>query len=116
MRKLHALIIGGSLGGLFAAHMLRLAGLEVQVFERASDDLASRGAGIGTHPEMFDVLRRIGVPVDESIGVEVNARTCLDQTGRVIHEQPGLRTMSAWAHVYRPLKDLLPERDYHFIL
>jgi len=64
MHKLHAIIIGGSLGGLFAAHLLRLAGIEVQVFERAGDDLASRGAGIGTHPEMFEVLRRIGVPVD----------------------------------------------------
>ena len=28
------LIIGGSLGGLFAAHLLRAAGWDVEVFER----------------------------------------------------------------------------------
>jgi 2-polyprenyl-6-methoxyphenol hydroxylase-like FAD-dependent oxidoreductase len=51
--KQRALIIGGSLAGLFAAHMLTLAGLEVEVFERSGDDLASRGPGIGTHDEML---------------------------------------------------------------
>ena len=44
-----ALIIGGSLGGLFAAHLLRAAGWDVEVFERIGEDLAGRGAGLGTH-------------------------------------------------------------------
>ena len=43
-----ALIIGGSLGGLFAGLLLRQAGWDVTVFERSSGDLASRGVGIGT--------------------------------------------------------------------
>ena len=38
-----ALVIGGSVGGLFAAHMLRSIGWDVVVFERSGDDLA-RGA------------------------------------------------------------------------
>ena len=42
-----ALVIGGSVGGLFAAHMLRSIGWDVVVFERSGDDLARRGAGIG---------------------------------------------------------------------
>ena len=42
-----ALVIGGSVGGLFAAHMLRSIGWEVVVFERSGDDLVRRGAGIG---------------------------------------------------------------------
>jgi 2-polyprenyl-6-methoxyphenol hydroxylase-like FAD-dependent oxidoreductase len=33
----HALIIGGSLGGLFAAHLLRASGWQVDVFERSSE-------------------------------------------------------------------------------
>lgn len=44
----HALVIGGSLGGLFAANLLRSIGWTAQVFERVGDDLASRGAGIGS--------------------------------------------------------------------
>ena len=37
-----ALIIGGSLGGLLAAHLLRSADWEVTVFERNPDDLTGR--------------------------------------------------------------------------
>ena len=60
-----ALIIGGSLGGLFAGLLLRQAGWDVTVFERSTGDLASRGVGIGTHVEMFDIMRRLGITVDE---------------------------------------------------
>ena len=66
-----ALIIGGSLGGLFAGLLLRQAGWDVTVFERSSGDLASRGVGIGTHVELFAVMRRLGIAVDESFGVPV---------------------------------------------
>jgi 2-polyprenyl-6-methoxyphenol hydroxylase-like FAD-dependent oxidoreductase len=44
----HAIVIGGSVGGLFAANLLRLGGWEVDVFERSAEDLAGRGSGIGT--------------------------------------------------------------------
>ena len=54
MATRRALIIGGSVGGLFAAHMLGRIGWEVDVFERAREDLAGRGAGIGTHVRKWD--------------------------------------------------------------
>ena len=62
-----ALVIGGSLGGLFAANLLRSIGWKVRVFERVGGDLASRGAGIGTHEELRDIMQRIGITVDASI-------------------------------------------------
>ena len=49
-RARRALVIGGSLGGLFAANLLLRAGWDVQVFEHSRGDLVSRGAGIITHP------------------------------------------------------------------
>ena len=61
MATRRALIIGGSVGGLFAAHMLGRIGWEVDVFERAREDLAGRGAGIGTHPALHEVMRRLGL-------------------------------------------------------
>ena len=64
-----ALVIGGSVGGLFAAHMLRSIGWDVAVFERSGDDLARRGAGIGASDAMFAVMRRIGVQFDASNGI-----------------------------------------------
>jgi 2-polyprenyl-6-methoxyphenol hydroxylase-like FAD-dependent oxidoreductase len=109
-----ALVIGGSLGGLFAAHMLRSVGLEVDVFERSGDDLASRGAGIGTHEEMLAVIQRIGIPAAATMGVKVCSRICLDRKGRVTHRTALARVMSAWAHLYNPLKALLPAANYHF--
>jgi 2-polyprenyl-6-methoxyphenol hydroxylase-like FAD-dependent oxidoreductase len=108
-----ALIIGGSLGGLFAAHTLRSIGWEADVFERVPDDLASRGAGLGTHEGLFDVARRIGIPFDRSKGIGIKSYICLDRAGRVIHEAPMPRVMTAWAQVYRPLRDTLPAGTYH---
>jgi len=113
-KQRRALVIGGSLGGLFAANMLHAMGWHVEVFERVADDLATRGAGIGTHDELFSVMRRLGIAVDASIGVEVRERVCLDRVGNTVLEVPLSQMMTAWARVYRPLKDLLPERQYHF--
>ena len=109
-----ALVIGGSLGGLLAANLLRLNGWKVQVFERVGDDLASRGAGIGTHEELLDIMDRIGVRVDTSIGVHPESRTCLDRDGKVIHKMPRPRILSSWGRLYRSLKDAFPARDYFF--
>mgnify|MGYP003346615646 FL=1 len=109
-----ALVIGGSLGGLLAANLLRLNGWKVQVFERVGDDLASRGAGIGTHEELLDIMDRIGVRVDTSIGVHPESRTCLDRHGKVIHKMPRPRILSSWGRLYRSLKDAFPAGDYFF--
>lgn len=112
-RQPRALVIGGSLGGLFAANLLLARGWDVQVHERASDDLATRGAGIGTHEELFAVMRELGITIDESIGVAVNRRICLALDGSIIHERQVPQIMSAWARVYRPLKAMLPDLCYH---
>src|ERR1700674_2069238 len=108
----HALIIGGSLGGLFAGLLLRLAGWDVTVFERSTGDLASRGVGIGTHVELFEVMRRLGITVDESIGVAVSSRICLGPDGAVIARLPFEKILSSWALFYRALRRQLPDACY----
>jgi 2-polyprenyl-6-methoxyphenol hydroxylase-like FAD-dependent oxidoreductase len=114
MKTGRALIIGGSLGGLFAANLLRMIGWEVDVYERVADDLAARGAGIATHDEMFDTLRRLGIVIDDTIGIKVGDRCFYDRSGRVIATLKVNRYMSSWVRFYRPLKDLLPDENYHF--
>lgn len=113
MSKPRVLIIGGSLGGLFAANCLHRIGWDVHVYERVADDLAGRGAGIGTHDELFRVMERLGLTVDASVGVEVRSRICLDRSGKVTHEVPVQQIMSAWTRIYRPLKGALPAERYH---
>jgi len=106
-----ALVIGGSLGGLFAAHLLRAAGWDAVVFERVTEDLASRGVGIGTHDALAALMARIGLPSDR-MGVEVRSSICLDRDGGVVREIPIHRTMTSWAWIYRPLRAALPEASY----
>ena len=60
MAQQRALIIGGSVGGLFAANLLRSVGWDAVVFERNPEELAGRGAGISTHPQLHNVMRRLG--------------------------------------------------------
>jgi 2-polyprenyl-6-methoxyphenol hydroxylase-like FAD-dependent oxidoreductase len=109
----HALIIGGSLGGLFAAHLLRASGWRVDVFERSTEDLAARGAGLGTHDGLAAALRRIGIAFDTSLGVATHSYIWFDAAGTTIREVAFPRVMTAWAHLYRPLKDALPAAHYH---
>jgi 2-polyprenyl-6-methoxyphenol hydroxylase-like FAD-dependent oxidoreductase len=106
------LIIGGSAGGLFAAHFLRAAGWDVAVFERSSGDLADRGASIGTRDDLFQAMRRVGISLDPSVGVAVRARICLDASGAIAHEVATQSVTSAWDRIYRPLREALPEPLY----
>ena len=108
-----AIVIGGSVGGLFAANLLRAIGWESMVFERASEDLAGRGAAIGVTEELFEVLRRIGVRLDTSAGVVVRSIIALDRTGRITHEVARNPVTDAWARIYRPLKEKLPASCFH---
>jgi 2-polyprenyl-6-methoxyphenol hydroxylase-like FAD-dependent oxidoreductase len=107
-------VVGGSLGGLFAANLLHDLGWEVEVFERVADDLASRGAGIGTHAELVALLAKLGIAMDERLGIQVGERVCVDRAGKELHRNAWGHTMSAWANVYRPLKDRFPARRCHF--
>lgn len=109
-----ALVIGGSLGGLFAANLLARAGWEVEVYERVGAALAERGAGIVTHDELFAAIRRCGALIDESIGCETHSRVTLDRAGEVIAELPLRQTLTAWGRLYRLLKDVFPPECYHF--
>jgi len=114
IEKPRALVIGGSLGGLFAGNLLHDLGWEVDIYERVPDDLASRGAGIGTHTELLAVLAGLGIALEERLGAEVGDRVCLDREGNTVHRVPWGHIMSGWANVYRPLKDRFPAARYHF--
>jgi 2-polyprenyl-6-methoxyphenol hydroxylase-like FAD-dependent oxidoreductase len=64
-----ALVIGGSIGGLCAGHLLHRAGWDVTVYERSSSDLADRGAGLGVSKELFDIMARVGIEPDPTLSV-----------------------------------------------
>lgn len=113
MSEGRALIIGGSLGGLFAAHLLRAAGWQADVFERSGEDLAGRGAGLGTHAALLAMFRRVGIAGDVALGVDTKTYVWLDASGKVARELMLPRVMTAWSRLYRPLRDALPAAHYH---
>src|ERR1700728_697317 len=107
-----ALVIGGSLGGLMVAHLLRSIGWDAAIFERNDEELASRGVGLGTHPQLIAVLKRAGIDFDETMGIKPTRAVCLDSNGKILIEQPTARTLSGWSRLYRALLDALPAQTY----
>lgn len=107
-----ALIIGGSIGGLCAALLLRQAGWDVLVFERVGSPLDARGAGIVTHPELLRILERLGLDTVHDFGIAVEERVTLALDGGTVgtHRYPQL--MTAWDRVFRMLRNALPDACY----
>jgi 2-polyprenyl-6-methoxyphenol hydroxylase-like FAD-dependent oxidoreductase len=108
-----ALIIGGSLGGLFAAQFLRQAGWDVAVFERSAGDLADRGAGLNTSAELFEGLARAGAAVNPGLAFHVRSSAWLKQDGTLGVEIPRGWHGSTWGTIYRPLRAAFPSSLYH---
>src|SRR5258708_521305 len=113
MGKPRALIIGGSLAGLFTSNLLRTIGWDVAIFERSNDDLSGRGAGLGMQTELFQVMRRIGIDLDNSMSATVRSHICLDRMGNTLCEIPMPGSTTAWDRVYYALKEVFPAQSYH---
>ncbi|MGH8632122.1 MAG: FAD binding domain-containing protein [Burkholderiales bacterium] len=111
-RRRSARIVGGSLGGLFAANLLHRAGWDVRVYERVAGELAGRGAGIVTHPELFRALEQCGIAIDASIGVAVTSRVTLAPDGSVLGRLEVPQVLTAWGRLYHLLRSHLPESGY----
>jgi 2-polyprenyl-6-methoxyphenol hydroxylase-like FAD-dependent oxidoreductase len=114
MSTSRAIIIGGSLGGLFAANLLMRAGWRVDIYERSGEELAGRGAGIVTHPELHEALRRAGARVDATLGVAVPGRVAVARDGGTVGTLELPQILTAWGRLYHLLKDALPAERYHF--
>lgn len=95
-----------------AAGLFRSIGWNVTVFERTVGDLAGRGAGLGISAELLRVMERIGTRFEPSAGVPHGAYVWLESDGRIVFRYDRPMTGSAWARVYRPLRDIVPADVY----
>jgi 2-polyprenyl-6-methoxyphenol hydroxylase-like FAD-dependent oxidoreductase len=102
------------MAGLFSALLLRQAGWEVHVHERIGSELAGRGAGIVTHPELFDILDRLGIDRNAAqVGVGVSGRRVFDKDGSITGELLLPQILTSWGHLYSLLRNALPDENYH---
>ena len=108
-----ATIVGGSLTGLAAGIVLRKIGWEVNVYERSSQSLSDRGAGIVMQPETLDMLRLCGAKTDAEFGVWLTTRQYLTADGSIFssHHMPQL--MTSWGLLYSWFKKGFPGQHYH---
>jgi 2-polyprenyl-6-methoxyphenol hydroxylase-like FAD-dependent oxidoreductase len=107
-----AVVIGGSMSGLFVAAFLRRNGWDADVYERSPVELVGRGAGITAHPELLEALDLSGAGTRD-LGVEVEKRILIDGGGRVIGERPLRQILTSWDRLQRLLRGLLPDAHYH---
>jgi len=111
-RKRRAVIIGGSMSGLFSAAFLRQIGWDVHVYERSRVELVGRGAGITGHPELFEALEASGAGT-ERLGIEVPRRIAIDRDGRITDERPLRQILTSWDRLQRLLRATIDPARYH---
>ncbi len=112
-RVRRALVVGGSVGGLFAANLLLRQGWDVAVFERVAEGLDSRGTGIAHHPELEAIMACAGAGDGRAVGVRVEGRTAVDLHGRVAARHRFPQYVTAWTRVFNPLRAAFPAARYH---
>jgi 2-polyprenyl-6-methoxyphenol hydroxylase-like FAD-dependent oxidoreductase len=110
---MRALIVGGSLGGLFIANLLLRQGWDVHVFEQSPGALAGRGAGIIPHPELFQCLKRAGIEIDDTFGVDNPERVTFDRSGAVVGTLPVRQLLTTWGRLHELLLGVFPAERYH---
>jgi 2-polyprenyl-6-methoxyphenol hydroxylase-like FAD-dependent oxidoreductase len=109
-----AIVIGGSLAGLFVGAFLRRIGWQVDIYERSSIELIGRGVGIfATHLELFEALDKCGAGTVD-IGVIAYKRITFDRKGDVIAEKPLLQIVTSWDRLRQVLLKAVDRQRYHF--
>jgi 2-polyprenyl-6-methoxyphenol hydroxylase-like FAD-dependent oxidoreductase len=113
-KRRRALIIGGSLGGLFAGSLLRRIGWDADIFERSPHELDSRGGGIVLQPEVVQVFRRVGVDLRKvDLGVRSAYRTVFRPDGSIQSKHFAPQTQTSWSLIYTTLKAAFGDQNCH---
>ncbi|WP_350558734.1 FAD binding domain-containing protein [Psychrobacter sp. CAL346-MNA-CIBAN-0220] len=106
-----AIVIGGSLAGLFSGTLLRSIGWQVDIYERSAHDLDSRGGGVVLQTDVVVALKKAGIATDK-LGVDAIERYYLQKDGQI--EKIAMRqTLTSWNILYRSMRRHFPDEHYH---
>ncbi len=111
-KRRRAVIIGGSMSGLFTAAFLGQIGWDVDVFEHSPVELVGRGAGIVSHPELLEALEASGAGTRD-LGISVSKRITIDRNGHVIGEKALPQILTSWDRLQRLLRATIDPAHYH---
>ena len=105
--------MGGSIGGLTAGLLLRDLGCKVDIYERSSEALQDRGAGIILLPHTYRYFDEHSPLRTEEVSIAPYWWTFLDRRGRVLSKEPLGSLISSWNTIYRGLLSDFGEDCYH---
>jgi 2,6-dihydroxypyridine 3-monooxygenase len=106
-------VVGGSLGGLTAALVLRDIGCAVTVFERSQTPLMGRGVGIVAHPASVRYIVEHGLANIPQTTTPARWVRYLDPYGAVIDEREFHYRFTSYFALYRDLLAAFDEDRYH---
>jgi len=105
-------VVGGSLGGLTAALLLRDAGCRVTVYERSRTTLQARGAGIAVLEQTLRYpVQRLGIE-PATISTSTASMQFVNPDGSIAHVSDQPYRFSSWNTIYRVLHDAFPAGQY----
>ena len=108
-----AVVIGGSIGGLTAALLLRDLGFTVQVYERSSTALTGRGSGIVLQP---DTVRWFTERSSQSLSDLYTSTRYVQYLNRgrgVDYREERIHRYTSWGTFYRALLADFGSEQYH---
>lgn len=107
-------VIGGSLGGLTAAALLRDLGCEVDVYERTPEPLAGLGTGVIAQPELLRYLvERRGLDLDAISVSSTEIRHVEAGDGALRGSSEQAWRFTSYDVLYRGLLDAFGRERYH---
>jgi 2,6-dihydroxypyridine 3-monooxygenase len=108
-----AVVIGGSIGGLTAALLLRSIGFTVEVYERSSAPLNGRGSGIVLQPDTVRwFTERSSQPLSD-LTTSTRYVQYLNRDRGVDFREERVHHYTAWGTFYRALLADLGSEHYH---
>lgn len=108
-----ALVVGGSIGGLTAALLLRRLGFRVSVFERTPTSLDGRGGGIVLQPDTLRWFTECSDQDPAEVSTSTHHVQYLDADNGVLHRDPVPWSYTSWGTFYRALLADFGTDDYH---
>lgn len=110
---LRVAVVGGSMGGLTTALLLRDLGHDVDVFERATGALTGFGAGIAAHEVGVRYFVERTTNSLANLTVPVHRYRLLDGAGSLLWEEPVDYRFMSWGSLYRALLGEFGRERYH---
>ncbi|GAA4539079.1 FAD-dependent monooxygenase [Pseudonocardia xishanensis] len=108
-----AAVLGGSIGGLTTALLLRDLGFTVDVYERTPTPLDGRGGGIVLQPDTVRWFTERSTQHPEALSTATEYVQYLDHDNGILHRDVRRWTYTSWGTFYRGLLADFGTEHYH---